>query len=122
VLGVTVVSGGTGYTSAPTVTLSGGGGSGATATATVANGKITGFTVTNAGSGYNSAPSVALAGGGGSLASARAVIEGGTVYGSSALAGQHGPRPTRESSELAARSEMADSLPSVRCSRRLPRP
>ena len=79
VLGVTVVSGGTGYTSAPTVTLSGGSGTGATATATVANGKITGFTVTNPGSGYNSAPSVALAGGGGSLASARAVIDGGTV-------------------------------------------
>jgi hypothetical protein len=79
VVGITVVSAGTGYTSAPTVTISGGGGTGATATATVANGKITGFTVTNQGSGYNSVPTVALTGGGGSLASARAVIEGGTV-------------------------------------------
>lgn len=79
VVGITVVSPGTGYTSAPTVTISGGGGSGATATATVANGRITGFTVTNPGSGYNSVPSVSLSGGGGSLASARAVIEGGTV-------------------------------------------
>lgn len=79
VVGITVVSPGINYTSAPTVTISGGGGSGATATATVANGRITGFTVTNPGSGYNSAPSVSLSGGGGSLASARAVIEGGTV-------------------------------------------
>ncbi len=79
VVGVTIVSAGTGYTSAPTVTLSGGGGTGATATATVANGRITGFTVTNGGSGYSSAPSVALTGGGGTLASARAVIDGGTV-------------------------------------------
>ncbi len=79
VVGVTVVSGGNGYTSAPGVTLSGGGGTGATATANVANGRITGFTVTNGGSGYGSAPSVTLTGGGGTLASARAVIEGGTV-------------------------------------------
>lgn len=79
VLGITVVSPGTGYTSAPTVSITGGGGSGATATATVANGRITGFTVTNPGSGYNSAPTVTLNGGDGSLASARAVIQGGTV-------------------------------------------
>ena len=79
VLGVTVVSPGTGYTSAPTVSFSGGGGSGAAATATVANGRITGFTVTSPGSGYSSAPSVSLSGGNGTLASARAVIEGGTV-------------------------------------------
>ncbi len=79
VVGVTIVSAGTGYTSAPTGALSGGGGTGATATATVANGRLTGFTVTNGGSGYNSAPTVTLTGGGGTLASARAVIEGGTV-------------------------------------------
>jgi len=79
VVGITVVSAGTGYTSAPTVSITGGGGSGATATATVANGRITGFTVTNPGSGYNSVPTVSLSGGGGSLASARAVIEGGEV-------------------------------------------
>lgn len=79
VAGVSVVSPGVGYTSAPTVTFTGGGGSGAAATATVANGKVTGFTITNGGSGYSSAPSVSLSGGGGSLASARAVIPGGTV-------------------------------------------
>lgn len=81
VVGITVVSPGTGYTSAPTVTIAAPpvGGTQATATATVANGRITGFTITNPGSGYNSVPSVSLSGGGGSLASARAVIEGGTV-------------------------------------------
>lgn len=81
VVGITVVSPGIGYTSAPTVTIAAPGGNGttATATATVANGRITGFTVTNPGSGYNSAPTVTLTGGNGTLASARAVIDGGTV-------------------------------------------
>jgi hypothetical protein len=66
---------GTGYTSAPVVTLSGGGGgSGATATATVAGGAITALTVTNPGSGYTSAPTVTFTGGGGTGASAVANI------------------------------------------------
>ena len=46
-----VKNGGTGYTSAPTVTISGGGGTGATATASVSGGSITGFTITAAGTG-----------------------------------------------------------------------
>lgn len=65
VTAVAVGSGGSGYTSAPTVGFTGGGGSGATATATVANGQITAITVTNPGSGYTSAPTVTLSGGGG---------------------------------------------------------
>ena len=44
---------GTGYTSTPTVTFTGGGGTGATATATVSSGGVTSYTVTNGGSGYN---------------------------------------------------------------------
>ena len=81
VVGITVVSPGTGYTSAPTVTIAAPGGNGTTAnaTATVSNGRITGFTVTNGGTGYSSAPTVTLSGGGGTLASARSVIDGGTV-------------------------------------------
>ncbi|MFZ4682294.1 MAG: hypothetical protein ACOYMS_07315 [Terrimicrobiaceae bacterium] len=79
VVGVTVVAGGVGYTSAPTIGFTGGGGSGAAATATVANGKITAINVTSPGSGYNSTPTVTITGGGGSLASARSIIEGGTV-------------------------------------------
>jgi hypothetical protein len=57
---ITVKTGGTGYTSAPTITLSGGGGSGAQATATVTNGVVTAITVTNQGSNYTSAPTVTI--------------------------------------------------------------
>lgn len=72
---------GSGYTSAPTVTITGGGGSGATATASLttfykvdgtAVTRVTGITVTNPGSGYTSSPSVTLSGGGGTGAAARA--------------------------------------------------
>lgn len=61
---VNVTNGGTGYTTAPTVAITGGGGTGATATATVAGGKITGFVITNPGSGYTRAPTVGLTGAG----------------------------------------------------------
>jgi hypothetical protein len=50
---ITVTNTGNGYTTVPTVTISG-----ATATAIVANGRITGFTITDAGSGYTTAPAV----------------------------------------------------------------
>jgi hypothetical protein len=56
----TVTAGGSGYTTAPTVILSGGGGSGATATATVSSGVVTALTRTAAGSGYTSPPIVIL--------------------------------------------------------------
>jgi fibronectin-binding autotransporter adhesin len=59
---VSVTAGGSGYTSAPTVTISGGGGTGATATATVASGAVTAITITNPGSGYTSAPTIAFGG------------------------------------------------------------
>lgn len=64
---VTVGTPGAGYTSAPTVTFTGGGAnaSGASAVATVsAAGTVTGITVTNGGSGYTADPTVALTGGG----------------------------------------------------------
>src|ERR1017187_6620598 len=57
----TVVLGGNGYTTPPTVTFSGGGGSGAVATATVSGGAVTALTVNNAGSGYTSTPTVIIA-------------------------------------------------------------
>jgi len=72
---------GSGYTSEPTVTLTGGGGTGATATASLttfykvdgtAVTRVTGITVTNPGSGYTSSPSVTLSGGGGTGAAAKA--------------------------------------------------
>lgn len=65
---------GTGYTTAPTVAITGGGGTGATATATVSGGAVTGFNITNAGSGYTSTPTVALTGGAGTGAAAAALI------------------------------------------------
>lgn len=63
---IVVVNGGTGFTSVPTVTLTGGGGQGATATAEIFGGAIFAITVTNAGDGYTSSPTVVLSGGGGS--------------------------------------------------------
>ncbi|MGH9521311.1 MAG: hypothetical protein ACRD3E_02130 [Terriglobales bacterium] len=62
---ITLTNAGTGYTSAPTVTLSGGGGSGATATAnvnTTSAGIVSSVTVTAHGSGYTSAPTVVFSG------------------------------------------------------------
>ena len=57
---VPIITGGSGYISNPTVSITGGGGSGATATATVVNGVVTGITITQAGSGYTSAPVVTI--------------------------------------------------------------
>ena len=65
-----VAGGGSGYTSAPSVNVSGS----ATATATVSGGKVVSVTVTNPGSGYTTAPSVTFSGGGGSGATAIAHI------------------------------------------------
>lgn len=71
---ITITSGGTGYTSAPAVTFTGGGGSGAAATATITGGVVTAITLTSVGSGYTSAPTVVLTGGGYSaIATATAV-------------------------------------------------
>ncbi|MGE5506993.1 MAG: hypothetical protein ACM3RP_00665 [Chitinophagales bacterium] len=68
--GLKLTNGGSGYTSAPTVTITGGGGTGATATATVAGGSVASITLTNGGSGYTSAPIVTITGGGGTGATA----------------------------------------------------
>ena len=66
VTAITVSAPGSGYTSAPTVALTGGAGTGANA------GKVTAVQVTNPGTGYTSAPTVAFTGGGGTLAAATA--------------------------------------------------
>jgi uncharacterized protein len=72
VTAITVTTPGSGYTSAPTVSLTNGGGTGATAVATVSSGVVTKVTVTNPGTGYTSAPTVVFSGGGGTLAAATA--------------------------------------------------
>ena len=77
---IAVSAGGTGYTSAPTVTFTSGGGTGATATATVSGGVVTAVTVTGVGSGYTSAPTIGFTGGAGSGATATASMkEGGDM-------------------------------------------
>jgi hypothetical protein len=53
--------GGSGYMTAPTVTISGGGGSGAQATATISGGMVTAINIINPGSGYTGAPTVTIA-------------------------------------------------------------
>ncbi len=57
---VTVDTGGTGYTSVPTVVLTGGGGAGATAHAVLTLGVVTSIVVDTAGSGYLTAPTVTI--------------------------------------------------------------
>ena len=75
---------GSGYSSAPTVTISGGGGTGAAGTAVITTvnigtnaspnyvTRVSNVNVTNAGSGYTSVPTITLSGGGGTGATAEA--------------------------------------------------
>jgi hypothetical protein len=58
---VTVVSGGSGYSTVPAVSFSGGGGTGAAATAVVTGGVVTSVNVTNGGTGYTTDPTVTIA-------------------------------------------------------------
>ena len=58
-----ISNGGSGYASAPTVSINNGGGSGATATATLTGGVVTSVTITNFGTGYTENPTISLSGG-----------------------------------------------------------
>lgn len=82
---ITVTAAGSGYTSAPAVTVTGGSGSGATFTATVAGGVVTGITVTNPGSGWLAGESLTMhiSGGGGSGATATATLMPFAISGTS---------------------------------------
>jgi hypothetical protein len=60
IIAVSITDGGSGYTNAPLVTISGGGGSGALAIATVLNGAIDKVIVENAGKGYTGTPAVVI--------------------------------------------------------------
>ena len=86
-----MTDGGTGYTSPPTVSFTGGGGSGATATATLAGTSVATVAVTNGGTGYTSPPTVSFTdGGGGSGATATASLTGNTVTAINVTAGGTG--------------------------------
>jgi hypothetical protein len=62
---IDIASGGSGYTSPPTVVIEGNG-SGAEASAYISNGKVTGVIVKNNGKGYTQTPTISLVGGNGS--------------------------------------------------------
>jgi hypothetical protein len=79
VIGLNIVNGGTGYTSLPTVTVTGGGGTGAKFYPIVYDGSIidievVGISDTSKGSGYTSTPTVTVTGGGGSGAILQAIL------------------------------------------------
>ncbi|BBT38845.1 phage tail tube protein [Pseudomonas putida] len=61
---IQVTSGGTGYTSPPTVSITGGGGSGAAATAVLDGDEVVAINITSPGTGYTSVPTVTLSGDG----------------------------------------------------------
>jgi len=61
VVGATVTSGGSGYTTNPAVNISGDSGSNATAIATVSEGVVTGITITSAGLGYANTAIITIA-------------------------------------------------------------
>jgi hypothetical protein len=79
VTAVNVTNAGSGYTSAPAVTLTGGAGSGATAVASLSPFGVGSATVTAGGTGYTAAPTVSISGGGGSGATATATVSAGAV-------------------------------------------
>ena len=111
---VTVGNGGSSYTSAPTVSFSGGGGSSAAATATIdSDGKVNGVAVTNQGTGYTSAPTVAFSGGGGSGATATAstmnVLEFGNTIGEVLRVTNNDPYDVGHADEVAFRVEFSST-------------
>eukprot|EP01036_Dinobryon_divergens_P017413 gene17413-23650_t len=63
IVSLSLTDGGSGYVTAPTVTLSGGAGSGANITAILAGNVVSGFTIINAGTGYlaSNPPTVTIA-------------------------------------------------------------
>lgn len=103
---IAITNAGTGYTSAPSVTISApndANGVQATAYATVANSTVTSIYVTEAGTGYTTAPTVTFSGGGGANVAAVAgvttfatgtvsvtVLSGGTGYTSAPTVGFSG--------------------------------
>jgi hypothetical protein len=97
---ILITSGGTGYTSAPTVVITPAAGntpsSNATATATVSGGAVTSISVTGNGSGYTSVPTITFTGGGGSGAQASAEIGGFNIRGINVGAGGSGNHPNND--------------------------
>lgn len=89
---IALSNGGSGYSTAPAVAITGGGGSGATATAIVSGGAVIYVVVTAPGAGYTSDPTVGFSGGGGTGAVAAATRDGTPAYGASSLTTKSGGR------------------------------
>ena len=83
VTAINITNGGSGYTSTPTVALSGGGFSSAATVGqvTIVGGVITSIKVATPGSGYTTTPTVIITGGGGTGAAATAVVGTSNGYG-----------------------------------------
>ena len=106
---VNVGNGGSSYTSAPTVSFSGGGGSSAAATATInSDGEVNGVAMTNNGTGYTGIPTVSFSGGGGSGATATAnllaYLDFGTTISEVFRVTEQDPYGSNNSSEIAFRN------------------
>lgn len=97
VVAIGIITPGSGYTSAPSVTITGGGGANAAATTTILSGAVNYVYINNAGTGYTASPTITFSGGGGSGANAVAgivtfatgivavqITNGGTGYSNSA--------------------------------------
>jgi hypothetical protein len=74
ILGLDIVSGGVGFTSLPTITVTGGGGTGASFTAVIFDGQIVDIDIVSRGTGYTTTPTVTVTGGGGTGANLRAIL------------------------------------------------
>lgn len=76
---VRVTTGGSGYTSPPSVSFSGGGGTGAAGFAQMAGSLVSSVHITTAGTGYTSNPTASFSGGGGTGAAATAYAHTGAL-------------------------------------------
>jgi hypothetical protein len=74
VQGLNIIAGGIGYTSLPTIIITGGGGTGAAFTPVLFDGRIIGVDLVSRGTGYTSIPTVTITGGGGTGAVIKAVV------------------------------------------------
>lgn len=77
--GIAVTAGGSGYTSPPSISISGGGGTGAAATCVINTSTVTAVVITAGGTGYTTPPTVTISGGGGSGATAYSTTALGVV-------------------------------------------
>ena len=79
----TLTNGGTGYSAAPTVTITGGGGNGAIAQAIITNDVVTSIIIIKGGDGYTSNPTITLSAPelpSGIQATATAIISGNSIF------------------------------------------